>query len=342
MAKKAYKQPSGRWQARYIDHYEIIDGKKKAIKGCVTADTEAQAIKEADRLEGKGKASDKILISFAIAKYIEAKGPVLSPSTLRSYKSLERNAFNDIGALALSEATGATLQQWVSKYSETHSPKSVRNAYTLLQSSIKMFDRTADTYVTYPQKDPPELYTPTDRNVKNLLQSIAGTDLEKAVILAALGTLRRSEVCALTYDDISGNVITIRHGRVEKDGGGTVTKQPKNTQSIRTVTLPPEAMKIILRGAESGKPVVNMTPSAISNAFPKALRKAKLPKFRYHDLRAYSASVRHAIGVPDQYIMQDGGWKTDTTLKAIYRRTMADKQTTFSRKTNRHFGKMLK
>ena len=339
---KAKKLKSGEWTARYIDHYEIIDGKKIPKLKSVKADTEASAIKKAKRLSGSGKTTDSILISYAIDKYIEAKKNVLSPSTYRSYNSLKRNAFDDISSLTLSEVTGTTLQLWVSKYSETHKPKTVRNAYSLLESAIKMFDRTADTFVTFPQKDPPELYTPTDKDVKKLLKSIAGTDLEKAVILAALGTLRRSEICALTYDDISGNTITIRNGRVEKDGGGTIIKRPKNTQSIRVITLPEEAMKIILRDCEKGKPIVKMTPSAISNAFPKALKKAKLPRFRFHDLRAYSASVRHAIGIPDQYIMHDGGWKTDTTLKAIYRRTMADKNATFERKVNKHFGKMLK
>ena len=42
--------------------------------------------------------------------------------------------------------------------------------------------------------------------------------------------------------------------------------------------------------------------------------------FRFHDFRHYSASIMHAIGIPDQYIMARGGWKTDTVLKAVYRK----------------------
>ena len=32
------------------------------------------------------------------------------------------------------------------------------------------------------------------------------------------------------------------------------------------------------------------------------------------------------MGVPDKYIMERGGWKTDSTLKNIYQHTMSDKR----------------
>ena len=43
------------------------------------------------------------------------------------------------------------------------------------------------------------------------------------------------------------------------------------------------------------------------------------PKFRFHDLRHYCASIMHAIGIPDQYIMSRGGWSSDNVMKAVYR-----------------------
>jgi len=51
-----------------------------------------------------------------------------------------------------------------------------------------------------------------------------------------------------------------------------------------------------------------------------------LPRFRFHDLRHYQASILHAMGVPDKYIMERGGWKTDSTLKNIYQHTMDAKR----------------
>lgn len=45
----------------------------------------------------------------------------------------------------------------------------------------------------------------------------------------------------------------------------------------------------------------------------------------------------HAIGVPDVYIMERGGWKSDATLKKIYRGKMDDCQKKFTDHTNNHF-----
>ncbi|MCB7523198.1 tyrosine-type recombinase/integrase [[Clostridium] hylemonae] len=55
-------------------------------------------------------------------------------------------------------------------------------------------------------------------------------------------------------------------------------------------------------------------------------KQAGLNHFRFHDLRHYSASIQHALGIPDAYIMERGGWETDGTLKSIYRHTLKDKK----------------
>mgnify|MGYP001150473510 CR=1 FL=1 len=45
----------------------------------------------------------------------------------------------------------------------------------------------------------------------------------------------------------------------------------------------------------------------------------------------------HAIGVPDQYIMQRGGWSSDQTLKAIYRQTLKNYEEKYTNMTLSHF-----
>ena len=71
--------------------------------------------------------------------------------------------------------------------------------------------------------------------------------------------------------------------------------------------------------------------------FQRVLEKNNIPHFRCHDLRHYSASIRHALGIPDAYIMADGGWCSDNVLKAVYRHAMSDRKKEMSDKANSHF-----
>lgn len=86
--------------------------------------------------------------------------------------------------------------------------------------------------------------------------------------------------------------------------------------------------------------IVNLLPFQISNHFDRVLKKADLPHFRFHDLRHYSASIQHALGIPDAYIMQRGGWGNDGVLKEVYRHVMEEKTAEMNRKANDHFSNL--
>ena len=45
----------------------------------------------------------------------------------------------------------------------------------------------------------------------------------------------------------------------------------------------------------------------------------------------------NALNVPDQYIMQQGDWKSIRVLKGIYQTTLPDYQKKFLAKTSQHF-----
>ena len=45
----------------------------------------------------------------------------------------------------------------------------------------------------------------------------------------------------------------------------------------------------------------------------------------------------HAIGVPDQYILQRGGWSTDGVMKTVYRNAIANESVKQNDLINKHF-----
>ena len=86
--------------------------------------------------------------------------------------------------------------------------------------------------------------------------------------------------------------------------------------------------------------LVNLNPNQITHRFAKILKTLNIQSFRFHDLRHYAASMMHALGVPDVYIIQRGGWASDTTLKGIYRGVMDDYKEKFTNKVFEHLENM--
>lgn len=193
--------------------------------------------------------------------------------------------------------------------------------------------------VKLPQKIIANNYVPSDGDIKKLIAYFAenNRDMLIAVYLAAFGTLRRSEICALTAEDVNGNVIRINKSVVDDAQNHFVTKPtPKTLSSNRYIDMP----EFVIKEFPTHGRLVNLSPQTISRRFRNAFEHLDIPRFRFHDLRHYSASIMHAIGVPDVYIMKRGGWQSDTTLKKIYRGSIEDYQKIFTESTLNHFETM--
>ena len=153
---------------------------------------------------------------------------------------------------------------------------------------------------------------------------------------SAFGTLRRSEICALTSADVEKNIIHINKTLVLNEQRVWVVKTTKTVSSIRDVDMPNYIIDLL---PKSGN-LVNLNPNQITHRFAKTLKTLDIHSFRFHDLRHYAASMMHAIGIPDTYIMRRGGWSSDTTLKNIYRGVMDDYMERFTAKAFDHIDKI--
>lgn len=322
----AKKLPSGSYRIRVF--LGLTDEGKKAYKS-FTAPTKKEveylaAEFIANRRNFNAAQTDRTLAE-AYRRYIEIKENTLSPTTVREYQHSAKRDFPELMPLKLSRITQEAVQSAVNIMSATHSPKSVRNAHGLLSAVLRMFAPEIRLNTRMPQPKRADIYVPSDDDIEQLMQTIRGKELEKAVLLAAFGSLRRSECCALTAEDIDGDVVKVRRAMVWTKDKMWDFKPPKSKAGYRDVTLPQFVMER-LTPRQEGSRIVDLVPTSVTNLFSKALEKAGLPHFRFHDLRHYQASILHAMGVPDKYIMERGGWKTDSTLKNIYQHTMSDRR----------------
>lgn len=328
---KAKKLPSGNWR---VQASKIVNG--KLIRKSFTAENKKQAeyiaSQWAIRIEEENSVQN-ITLRQAYIKYIEMKNAVLSPSTIRGYNALLRNTFMDIMDFPIIKITNQMVQIEINKLCANSSPKYVRNAYGLLNAVLKVFRTDLTLNATLPQKNKPNLYIPDDNEIKTLLNSVKGKNIEIPILLAAFGPMRRSEICALTSDDISGNIVTVNKAVVKGDDGWH-TKIPKTYSSYRKIEYPDFVIDKI-KNIEGS--IVDMTPSAITKFFALELKKCGLPSFRFHDLRHYAVSTLHAINVPDKYIMSRGGWSTNYTMNNVYNHTLKNQKDEIENRITSHF-----
>ena len=270
-------------------------------------------------------------------QYIDLKQAVLSPTTYKEYRCVERLYFSKIGDVLLKDLTNPMIQAWVSSLSTQKAPKTVKNIYGLLTAVLDMFMPEFRVRINLPKPKKAQLHVPSDTEIKELLNCLENEDLKLAVLLAAFGTLRRGEICALTSDDIHGNTVSVNKSMAKTIDGTWVIKQPKTYSSYRNVEYPDFIIDMVNK--KKGR-IVNLNPDQITNRFCKAIRKTDLPHFRFHDLRHYAASIMHALGIPDVYIMQRGGWSSDATLKSIYRNVIDEEAVRFNQSLIQHINSM--
>ena len=336
----AKKLPSGAYRCLVYD-YTDENGKRKYKSFTAPTKKEAELL-AAQYLNDESRSSTvDLTVKECISRFIKSKENTLSPTTLRGYLSLQKTAFKEIDTRPIKKLNSVDVQTWISNLASQKSPKTVKNIYSLFTASVGMFYPDKTFRVKLPQAIPPDLYVPTDEDIKKVIDYFKNDlDMTIAIYLAAFGTLRRSEACGLHAEDVDreNNTIHVRRAKVMDANSREFLEKDttKNTSSNRYVQLPKFVIDILPKEG----PLINITPAVVSHRFDNAFLHSEIHKFRFHDLRHYSASIMHAIGVPDVYIMQRGGWSSDHTLKKIYRGSMDDYQQKFTDITNEHFSNM--
>lgn len=331
---KARKLPSGNWRAEIAKK----DANGKRTRKSFTAATKDEAEDAARAYKLKMTNPDRRTVGEAVTALIESKRPVLSPSTIRSYMSMQRALEKDHPTLwqtTIERLTEQQLQQFINKLSEEHTPKTVRNYAALLGTSLPARLRIRDC-VTLPARVRPNYHIPTEATVQAILEACRDTDLEIPVLLAVVCTMRAGEIAALRIEDIRDNSIHVCRNMVRNDAQKWVVKAPKTYSSDRFIEAPPW---LISKIRAKGLPQID--PSAISYRFGRMLKANGLPHCRFHDLRHYSASYMHAKGVPTAYIMKRGGWNTETVLNAVYRHALDDRDRIETQRINDAFTESL-
>lgn len=297
--------PSGSYRIR-----EMRNGKVYKI----TLDHKPTKTEARDLIQSKVTSfSNSTLFYDAADNYIKSKQNILSPATIRGYRTILNNL--TIKDLPIDKITTPVLQSLVNDLALTLSPKTIKNVNGFIVSVLKYYGAEVQS-PRLPQRIKKEIYIPSEDDVKRILNDVKGTKYEVPFTLATLG-LRRSEICALTKDDLKGNILTIDKALVEDENKNWIVKTTKTTDSTRTIIVPDYLADLIRE-----KGIYDSSPHSLYSKLKCVQDRLGIQRFAFHKLRHFFASYMHNLGYSDKQIQEFGGWKTSDVLRNVYQHAM--------------------
>ncbi|MBR6509614.1 MAG: site-specific integrase [Clostridia bacterium] len=297
--------PSGSYRIR-----EMRNGKVYKI----TIDHKPTKTEARDLIQSKVTSfSNSTLFYDAADNYIKSKQNILSPATIRGYRTILNNL--TIKDVPIDKITTPVLQSLVNDLALTLSPKTIKNVNGFIVSVLKYYGADVQS-PRLPQRIKKEIYIPSEDDVKRILNDVKGTKYEVPFTLATLG-LRRSEICALTKDDLKGNILTIDKALVEDENKNWIVKTTKTTDSTRTIIVPDYLADLIRE-----KGIYDSSPHSLYSKLKCVQDRLGIQRFAFHKLRHFFASYMHNLGYSDKQIQEFGGWKTSDVLRNVYQHAM--------------------
>ena len=258
-------------------------------------------------------------LTNAIDAYIERRKNTLSPSTIEGYRRIQKNRFPELMSTELDARID--WQAAINQEAARCSPKTLRNAFRFLVSVY------AENGISLPKISLPPLESKTRLWLEpdQIMRLVSVLDETTAFpVLFALHSLRRSELLAVTWDDIDMNRETIRvSGAIVMDENRKYIEKPTNkTQSsTRTVPIMIPALMDFLKAVPPEKRtghLVQCNPNTVPYFINRACRRAGVPEVGTHGLRHSFASLAYHLGLSELETMRLGGWSDTQTMRKIY------------------------
>lgn len=334
----AKQLPSGSWSIK------IYDGElKKQIR--FTSKLQGKAGKAEVELMAReyllGRRKKKELgktVGEAIDEYISLKENILSPSTLDGYRRSKKNNLAELCDIYINDLTANDIQAHINKLALTKSPKTVRNAHGLLVSVLNVFAPDLRLKTTLPKVQKKIKQLPT---VEEVLGAVVNSDIELPCLLAMWCSLRMSEIRGCRKQDIKDGILTVQNTIITADGEHIEKEATKTIDSTRQIKLPTRIIQLIEALPKEQTYITLLSGQALYKRFTRLLEAKGVQRMSFHDLRHLNASVMLALGIPDKYAMERGGWSSPNIMKSVYQHTFTAERQAADEKIDSYFNEIL-
>lgn len=325
------KRRDGRWEGRYTAGINPETGKQvfKNVLGKTQAEVKeklAKALAENQKLDFSKRG--KYNIAQWMDEWFENVCKIkVRPSSHQTYRGyIDRHIAPNIGKIPLEKLSAMDVQKLyrklltggrVARAESRNQPKglsakTVRNINQVISSAMnfavaqRILAQNPCKAVALPNLEHREMQTiPAAQLVVFLDEAKASGVYELYYIELATG-LRRGELLGLKWEDIdlTAGVIRVRR-QVSRIDGKIVEAPLKTKNAYRTVTISPQAVEVL--NAQKAKtndeyvfPSPNggpISPDSVNNMLKRVLKRAGIPRVRFHDLRHTFATLALQNGV---------------------------------------------
>ena len=326
------KRSDGRWEGRYTVGYDPETGKQKFKNVLGKSQSEVKEKLKAAIEESKDidliKAEEYTVgqwMDIWFENYAKIKVRPTSHQTYRGY--IDNHIKPNIGKIQLNKLTTLELQKLYKKLLSRGrvdrieakgqpkglSPKTVRNIHQVISSAMdfakaqKLIAVNPTDGCALPKLEHREMKTlPVEQLASFIREAKESGVFEMYYIELATG-LRRGELLGLKWEDLDLEQCTLRVQRQVSRINGEVVEAPLKTKnSYRTISLGTDAVGILKEQRKkcgsseyvfpspTGGPI---SPDSVIQMLHRVLKRAGLPKVRFHDLRHTFATVALQNGV---------------------------------------------
>ena len=300
----------------------------------------AELIKAEHRNGKRATKRVSLTLGEAIDTYIARRTNVLSPSTVRGYKEIQRNRFK---AYHNKTINSINWQKAINDEARIVSPKTLKNAWALVRSVL--MENGLDISVRLPAVPSADKAWLTPEQIPVFMEAIKGQPCEIPALLA-LSSLRKSELLGLDWDnvDLERKVIHVRGAAVRGPNESFVhKKQNKTGASVRDVPLIPQLYDALVAVENKTGPVITCHYQTPYKQIRAVCERLEIPNVGLHGLRHSFASLCYHLGMSELETMSIGGWSDYQTMRKIYthlsendRVNGADKFTDFFKNANKN------
>lgn len=335
---KAKQLPSGSWRVQVYD---------KDLKKTVsfTSKLPGKAGRNEAELMGreylagkKRKEEQGKTIGEAIDEYIALKENILSPTTINGYRKYRKTSLDGLCDILVKDITQQDIQAYINRLALTMSPKSIHNAHGLLSAVLSVYAPELRLRTTLPKVQKKIKQLPP---VEDVLKAIIGTEIELPCLLAMWCSLRMSEVRGLKKSDVKNGILTVHSTTVRVNCEDVEKDATKTIESTRQIMLPERIQSLVAAVPDTQDKLVPLTGQALYSRFTRLLKRNGIEHMSFHDLRHMNASVMLALGIPDKYAMERGGWSTPNVLKSVYQHTFTAERQAADAKIDEYFNSIL-